>query len=229
MLHKTGGIVINFIKYRETSIIVKIYTEKFGIQSYIVNSIRSQKSKSKMALYQPLTILDLVVYYKNNQGINRISEAKCAYPFNDIPFSPLKSGMAMFITEILSKVLKEETENLPLYHFIRNSILWLDYTQSNFNNFHLQFLLSLSQFLGFIPSSPDELFGQLQIELNPEIKTLQIDVAFKNLIGSKYDEEITFSTQTRRKVLDLLLQFYQLHIGSMGEIKSVQVLKEVLS
>ena len=45
MLEKTEGIVLNYLKYRDTSIIVRIYTRKYGLQSYIVNGIRSQKSK----------------------------------------------------------------------------------------------------------------------------------------------------------------------------------------
>jgi len=81
MLHKTKGIVLNYIKYSDTSIIAKIYTEAFGLQSYIVNSVRSSKAKNKIALFQPLTLLEMVVYHKNHQGLQRISEMRTAEPY----------------------------------------------------------------------------------------------------------------------------------------------------
>ena len=92
MLQKTRGLVLSHIRYQETSIIVKIYTEELGLQSYIVNSVRTKSSKTnKIALFQPLTLLDLVVYYNEKKSINRISEQKCNYPFSSIPFNIVKS------------------------------------------------------------------------------------------------------------------------------------------
>src|SRR6188768_3165830 len=97
MLHKTRGIVFRFTKYGETSIIVNIFTELFGMQSYIVNGVRSKSSKNKIALYQPLTLLDLVVYHRDNANILRIKEIKCLYPYQFIPMDVRKSTIAMFV------------------------------------------------------------------------------------------------------------------------------------
>ncbi|MFC0185163.1 DNA repair protein RecO [Pseudarcicella hirudinis] len=149
MLRKTKGIVINYIRYRETSIIVKIFTEEFGIQTFIENGVRSAKSKNKIALFQPLTLLDLVVYHKEGKDLHRISELKCLIPFQTLPFNIYKSSIALFITEILGKCMKEETGNISLFRFLLNSILWLDAAEDDFENFHLQFLIKLASFLGF--------------------------------------------------------------------------------
>ena len=106
MLHKTKGIVLHFIRYSDTSIIAKIYTEAFGLQSYIVNGVRSKSAKNKIALFQPLTLLDLVVYHKENSTLQRISEMRCAEPYQSIPFKVHKSSIALFTAEILQKTLK---------------------------------------------------------------------------------------------------------------------------
>jgi DNA repair protein RecO (recombination protein O) len=95
MLHKTKGIVIGFIKYGDTSIIAKVYTELYGMQTYIVNGVRSKSSKNKIALFQPLTILDMVVYHKENRDIHRLSEVKCHVIFHSIPFNQKKISMAI--------------------------------------------------------------------------------------------------------------------------------------
>jgi DNA repair protein RecO (recombination protein O) len=125
MLHKTRGIGLSYLRYRESSIITKIYTEAFGIQTYIVNGVRSSKSKNnRIALFQPLPLLDMVVYHKNKEDtVHRISELKCYAPFHSIPFDVIKSSLALFITEILGKTLREEESNELLFRFIEESIL----------------------------------------------------------------------------------------------------------
>jgi DNA repair protein RecO (recombination protein O) len=225
MLYKTRGIVLNYVKYRETSIIVRIFTELFGIQSYIVNSVRSKKG-NKIAFYQPLTLLNLVVYHKHNAGIFRISEISCTEPFLNIPHNHKKSCIAIFITEILNKVLKGETET-NLYNFIHQSILTLENLEENFENFHLQFLLKLSKYLGFEPETEKQILEQVgfipfENDINDESEIL------KALIFSDYNNKLKLSNRSRRKLLDLLLKYYHLHIENFGEIRSIQILKEVL-
>ena len=109
MLYKTRGIVFRFTKYGETSIIVNIFTEMFGLQSYMVNSVRSKSSKNKIALYQPLTLLDLVVYHRENANILRIKELKCLYPYQTIHRDIRKSAIALFLNEILNKAVKDQS------------------------------------------------------------------------------------------------------------------------
>src|SRR5687768_16731291 len=106
MLHKTRGIVFRFTKYGETSIIVNIFTELFGIQSYIVNGVRSKSAKNRIALFQPMTLLDLVVYYRENASIKRIKEIKCLHPYQTVTTDVRKSAVAMFINEVLNKTVK---------------------------------------------------------------------------------------------------------------------------
>src|SRR6478752_6569477 len=107
MLHKTKGVVFRYTRYGETSIIVNIFTELFGLQSYIVNGVRSKSPKSKIALYQPLMLLDLVVYHKENAGIMRIKEVKSLYPYQTLFHDVYKSSVALFINEVLNKSVQE--------------------------------------------------------------------------------------------------------------------------
>src|SRR3954469_12504744 len=109
MLHKTRGVVFRFTKYGETSIIVNIFTELFGLQSYIVNGVRSKSAKNKIALFQPLTLLDLVVYHRENANILRIKEVKCLRAYQDLTSDIKKSSIAMFINEILNKAVKDQS------------------------------------------------------------------------------------------------------------------------
>src|SRR6185369_5739782 len=137
MLHKTRGIVFRFTKYGETSIIVNIFTELFGLQSYIVNGVRSKSSKNKIALYQPLTLLEMVVYHRENANINRIKEVKCFYPYQTIPVDIKKSALAIFINEVLNKTVKDESHAQDLCTFLMESLQALDQMTEKAENFHL--------------------------------------------------------------------------------------------
>ena len=114
MIIKTKGIVLSYIKYGETSIICKIFTETISIQTFIINGIRKSKSKN-IALYQPLTILDLVIYHKESSGIQRIKEAKL-----DVIYKTLHLDIKK-ISNLLGQQVKQPThkEN-KIKHFMRN-------------------------------------------------------------------------------------------------------------
>lgn len=220
MLHKTKGIVFRFTPYGETSIIVSIFTESFGLQSYIVNSVRSKSGKGKIAIYQPLTLLDLVVYHKENAGILRIKEATCNYPYQNLQSNPIKSCIGLFINEVLNKTVKEQAHAGELCNFIFDSLIHLDQS-SRPENFHLVFLIKLSKYLGFGPFA--------KIELGALMLDKQEEVILDELLLCQYDDVIQINNAQRRNLLDAFLRFYNSHVDAMGAIKSVAVLREVLN
>jgi DNA repair protein RecO (recombination protein O) len=222
MLHKTRGVVFRFTKYGETSIIVNIFTELFGLQGYIVNGVRSKSGKNKAALFQPLTLLDLVVYHRENANLNRISEVKCLYPYRSIPLDIRKSSIAVFINEVINKSIKEESHAGELCQFIIDSFIALDNLVIGTENFHLIFLLKLSRLLGFGAHNTEGVMGIRATDQETE-KILDL------LIKSDYLHTVTLTNSQRRVILDLLLKFYCDHIEPFGEIKSIQVLREVMN
>src|SRR6185437_6348183 len=135
MLQKTSGIVISQVKYGESSLIVKIYTEAFGLRSYIVNSVRTKSSKTKSAYFRPLSLLDMVVYNKANSSIQRISELKSLYTYSSLPYERNKIVIGLFIAETLGKTLKEEHPDVDLFQFLLSSFITLDKAESEYANF----------------------------------------------------------------------------------------------
>ncbi len=231
MLHKTRGIALSYIRYRESSIIAKIYTEAFGIQSYIVNGVRSSRSKAnRIALFQPLTLLDLVVYHKNKtDALHRISEIKCRVPFHSLPFEVVKSSLALFLTEILSKSLREEEENLPLFEFLEESIGYLDNAESGYENFHIHTLVQLAFYLGFGMETATDLKNELRENHYPASPDAIQRAALQIWLSAPFGEPVVLDRPRRLSLLNMLLFFYKIHLDSLGEIKSLDVLHEVLN
>lgn len=222
MLHKTPGVVFRFTKYGETSIIVNIFTELFGLQSYIVNGVRSKNGSQKIALFQPLTLLDLVVYHRENANLNRIKEVKCLYPYQTIPMDMRKSAIAIFLNEVINKTVKEESHAQGLCTFMIRSFIAFDSLTEHAENFHLIFLLRLSRLLGFGAHSVIEVLGARMADPQTE-QWLHI------LLTADYGDELAITNAQRRELLDHILRFYADHLENMGELRSIQVLREVLN
>lgn len=221
MLYKTRGIVFRFTKYGDTSIIVNIFTELFGLQTYIVNAVRTKSAKSQIALYQPLTLLNLVVYHKENVAIARIKEVQCAHPFATLHTDVRKSTLALFLNEVLNKSIREQSHASEICSFLFDSLEVLDRLNQGYENFHLVFLIKLSRFLGFGPHSVDEILVGRLIDAEEEM-------VLKSLLTTDFSEQIPMNNNQRRSLLSVILQFYKQHIENFGEVKSVQVLREVL-
>ena len=221
MIFKTRGIVFRFTKYGETSIIVTIFTDVFGLQSYIVNGIRSKSSKNKIALYQPLTLLHLVVYHREHANIERIREVQCMHPYQTLTADVKKSTMAMFITELLNKTIREESHSKDLFTFLSDSLIAIDNLKSGYENAHLLFMIRLSRYLGFGPQFANEILGG-------RVTDEATEKLLKQLLTADYHDTVVISNIQRRAILDLMIRFYSDHIGNLGEIRSVQVLRDIL-
>lgn len=220
MLHKTRGVVFRFTRYGDTSIIVTIFTEAFGLQTYIVNGVRSNNARGKIALYQPLTLLDLVVYHKENASILRIKEAKCLHPYQHLGVEMRKTCVALFVDEVLNKTVKEESHAAELCGFLIESLIALDDSPQP-ENFHLIFLVRLSRWLGFGAQDPADIWGGVSPDPS-------IDERLRALLSANYTTPLAFTGAERQELLALVLRFFAAHVESLGELKSLAVLREVL-
>lgn len=225
MIIKSKGIVLSYMKYGETSIIARIFTEGGGYGSYIVNSIRSQKSKKSIGYFQPFTILDLVLYVKETRDLQRISEFKSHYPLHHIHQDLVKSSITLFLTEVFSKLLQsEQSPNPELYVFAEESIKSFDKLDSGVGNFHLQFLLKMGPFLGYAIDDIDTLFSSTD-RLSPSNENHEILDA---LMKESYGSDIKMSREARNVMLDSILGYYQ-HHAHITKPKSLEVLRSILN
>ena len=221
MISKTKGLVLSYIKYGDTSIICKIFTDSFGLQSYIINGIRNSKSKN-IALYQPLNILDMVVYHKKNSGVQRIKEAKLDVIYTSIHNDMKKVSVCFFLSEFLSKILNNEIDQEDKFDFIQNSLIEFDRLNSRFSNFHIQFLIKLSKYYGIDIISLDQL-----IVSNNTDKVL--DDFVQKCIDENYQGNINSNNILRNKVINLIIEYFSIHLEINIKLKSTDVLKEIFN
>ena len=241
MLHKTSGIILQTTNYSDTSLIAKIYTERFGLQSYMISGARSKKSKTKASLFQPMTIIDIEVSNSTKSNLHRISEISIQYPYSDIPYNIVKSSIAIFLNEVLFRSLKEEHPDEDLFSFIKNSLLILDIKNESCSNFHLCFLVQISKFFGFYPqgsfSETNSYFdlcdGKFSSRLPSHNNYFNSTNSFllDRIMCSKFENihELKIDSIQRKNLINGLVFFFKFHIPSFGEIKSMAVLEEVIN
>jgi len=239
MLVKTNAIVLSKLKYGDHDVIVKCYTKNRGVVSYLLKGIlKSKRSNSKIAYYQPLSQLEIEENYKAHQSLHFISDVKLSVPYHSMHTNILKAAIVMFLSEVLATTLKEEESNLALYEFLETTLQWLDH-ETDFANFHLLFLLELSKHLGFYPDTEQSSFPYFNLstgsfELKPQQNyTVSGDNLkfLKALLGIKFDElsTVKMASSQRQTLLNTLLFYFELHLSDFRKPKSLQVLQQVFN
>jgi len=244
MVHKTRGIVLRTVKYGETSVIVSIFTELFGVQSYLVNGVRtnSPKGSSKTGFFQPAAILDLLVYHREPRNLQRIKEYNWAVLYQKIFFDVITNAVALFIIELLQKCLKQPEANPELYYFAEDALTRLDGSEEAVQaNFPLYFALHIAGFFGLRIDdnySPKRKFLDLQEGFFTEEKPPHphfLEDPFSGYISTLLKvmqpeelPELPLNREQRRILMEACQDFFALHISGFGAMKTIPVLRTIL-
>lgn len=210
------------------------------MQSYLVKGARSKRSSMRSSNFQPLTLLNMVVYHREKNELQHIREVEVAEPFHSISSHLLKSMIAIFLSELLLKSVKEGEADAEMFEFLASSLHLFDMQEDGIENFHLYLLIKLSRYLGFYPQGKperDESYFDLREgkfsghrpahpdHLDPPQSR---NMYALSLIGAGELEKVVLNYDSRSQLLSALLIYYQIHLSGLGNIKSYEVLKEVL-
>ena len=239
MLVTTEALVLSKTNYSETSLIVRCYTRSDGIKSYMIKGGKQGRKGSKTtALFQPLYQLEITAHHKNKSGLSIPKSIKMSRPYQTIPYQMNKIAVVLFLSEVLSSALREEETNVSLFHYLTSSLYWFD-MQDDVANFHIFFLLSLTKHLGFFPDLRDQNHPYFDMEngcFSAQKSRQQIDdpraiSVFKSFLGTTFDKlsEVLVSNTERKQLLELLMQYYQIHLHGFSRPKSLNILHEIYS
>jgi DNA repair protein RecO (recombination protein O) len=236
---KTRGIVLQTVKYSESSVIVRIFTERLGLVSYIVKGVRSNRSSAKAAMLRPLTLLEMDVTHRENKGLQNIKEYKRAYNYSSLPFDTVKASIALFMLEVISKSLKEHDPHEETFEFVYDCFCHMDEMTVINNDLHLQFLVHYAGYLGFAPhgESSDETpyFDMQEGSFTRDYlgSSMILDRSTSELISLLSATAILqplpirLNRQIRKDLLHHLLKYYSLHLEGFTGLRSPEVLEMI--
>lgn len=239
MIDSTKAIVLHQIKYSDSGIVVQLFARKYGRISCLIKGLRSKNSGKHNVLFQPMSILEMAIYYKESREMQIMKDFSASYSPADIYSDIRKSSVALFLGEVLTTVLREESPNIELFDFLENSILYFDNSRERYANFHLAFLAGLSTYLGFEPRKPeahcDKYFDMLNGKFIPyppahgNYAVQEISCILPSLFSSSYEnaDKIMLTGALRNEVLETLMKYFSIHLPGLKRINSLAVLKEV--
>lgn len=240
MLVKTRAILFKTHKYSENSVIARFYTEEFGLESFIINNIRSKKAAINAAHLQPLNLLETDIYQRNNANLQRIKELRCQPTLHNVYTDFAKTSVIIFMQEVLNKVIVEKEKNPEMFDFLFNNICWLDASEKLPAIYPVYWLLQLSRPLGFFPETDSWTENSMFLpnhgvftheKTEPVFFSTESAVCIHQLCGASLGNFAAINPPAvlRRQLLEQILFYYRIHIEGFNELKSHKVLAEVLA
>lgn len=221
MIEKTRAIVLHTLRYTDSKVIVTMFTQLHGAVGFMVRMPHSRRSVMQNVLLTPLSLLEVDLDYQDSARLQRLVDVRVDEPYQSLPYHPMKQTIALFLSEFLYYSLREEQTNPELYDYLESSLLWLDNRSERFANFPLTFLIRLSRFLGFWPDTEEaqKVLRQGEDTLVPLM--LRMDFPTMHLF--------IFTREQRQRLMQVLNDYYRLHVPHFPELKSMAILREVLS
>ncbi len=236
MVQNTRGIVLHKTNYSENSIVVQLYTLHFGKLSILVQGAKKKRARSKIALFEPLSILELTGNFSNTAKLIRPTEISMFISLQETHTKISKSLIVLFLSEVIHKSIKESFPEPDLYIYLEKSLVQLEKTNDSIANFHLVFLVGLSRFLGFLPfkssghyfSISDGVFSNIIPSSGLYLKEEEKEIFYSLLDITLQDcHQLSLNSVQRKTALQNVLDYYKVHISNMGEIKSHHVLETI--
>lgn len=236
---KTRAIVLKTIRYGDNSLIVKLLTEQYGLQSFMVKGAFNKNAKIRAALFQPLTLLD-IVFAKSRGELGYLKEAGIEYAYQDIPININKNAIVLFVCELLSKSIQDTETDEELFGFIHRALTHLDEMTDNYADFPLKFALQLTNFLGFSPNITNYQQGfvfdlEEGIYRHDSVNAIYVidpqhsEIFYRLCCSNIFDDsKLNINYQERRHLIEAVIAYYKLHVSGFNEMKSADVLKTVL-
>ncbi|NNF35612.1 MAG: DNA repair protein RecO [Saprospiraceae bacterium] len=236
---KSQGIVIKSLKYRESSLIVDIYSREKGLRSYIVNGVRKAKSRMSPSLFQHGTIVDMIAYDSNPGRLSRIKEISLSYHYNHLPFEIGKSSIALFLLELIQTTIKESEQNFPLYEFLEGWLKFIDVYEGSLSLPHIKFMAEYPSYLGFKPmnnQSDEKPYFHLEYgyfvhdyERIDQVLNKEVSHALRTIFLTKKEDlpMLHIPKHDRELLINGLLSFYKWHIDDFRDLKSYDILKQL--
>jgi DNA repair protein RecO (recombination protein O) len=216
-----------------------MYTEQKGHQTFIIHSVRKAKATTPPSYLQLMTLVDLVGYHSDHKKIHHIKEVRLEHVYSSIPFDMRKSAVVTCLAEICSRCIMTADPHPELFTFMHDELVKYDDPETYDRDFMIRFLVGLSHSLGFgIDLSQQDLstgffdlldghFSGLQ-PTHDYLMSKEDYRALQQILSDENRNDPNIPLETRRRLIDQLIMYYQLHVESLREVHSIKILRELL-
>jgi DNA repair protein RecO (recombination protein O) len=240
MLLHSRGIVLRAIRYAETSLIADIFTEAYGLRTFIAGSVRTPRARMAQGLFQPMQPVELVAYFKDKpDALNRLKELRAGQVFHHIHADIRKGAVLLFCAEVCRKCVQEADENRDLFAFLISFLEWLDREEVAVALAPQAFLIGCSRYLGFHPEDPGDntnlcfdlvngIFGK-ESDMQGPFLSPSISAHMLQIMRSAWSDlnKLDIRKEERKQLLEALILFYQQQVSGFSDVHTPEVMEWV--
>jgi DNA repair protein RecO (recombination protein O) len=232
------AIVLQNIKLGDRKFLVKLYSREQGLLTLACTAGKAAGAKIKFSGIQSLNLIQAEMVVKQNKDVHQLHEAHCYYVYDKIPFNFSKLSIAQFVNELLLKCLKEQQANPHLFTFLETCLCYLNDEEQQYINLHLYVLQELPKYLGFEPQNNyggnNLYFDCREGCFTPHILTYPLGLnADESVLFSEFLKinclQSALSAVQRSTLIDIYVAYYKHHIPAFNDLKSLTVLKTVMT
>ena len=234
---------LTFIALRSTPIsdkksVLNAYSLQAGRVAFVVSGGASREAVRRRAILQPLCIAEGVASGRNGGELLTLSQISAVRPMPGLFGNPVKNAVALFVTELLTVLLREGQPDPHLFNYIEMAIGRLaNATTRQAANFHICFLLHLARIVGIEPDwetfapglalNLDEGLFCPASTVAPRMLSVDESAAAARLSRITFDNMgwFRFSRQQRNRALDVILAYFSLHYAPLASLRSLEVVR----
>lgn len=233
------GIVLNTIRYSDRQNIVRVLTEEMGLLSCAVAQGGGKGARRLASVLMPLSLVEAEARILPGRDLATLRDVVRSHPLAAIYADPVKSAVAIYITELLVHTITGQQRDTALFRFVREGVITLEGLGSGVANFHLYFTFGLGALLGIRPDIDGYRQGDwFDMEggtfgRNPSLRGSWLPPERARvivLLARMRPDNLhlfRFSRGERGEVLDTMLAYFRLHNSSLGSLRSPEVLKQL--
>lgn len=239
VIEKIHGVVLGVIRHNDRNNIVTLYTAERGRISFLSSAAGGKSGRMRRARLSPLAMVESDVNFRESRELQYLGAVEVVAPWRELYFDPMKAPIVIFISEFLNKLLRTSGPDPAMWAFVTRSLAALDCARRGLANYHLAFLIRMLPIVGIapdtIPWQRGDLFDMRTAEFTPlppghsDILPADESAAIATLMRINYRNMhlFRFNVGQRRRLLNVLLHYYSLHLPMPSQLKSVEVLSEL--
>jgi len=223
MILNTNAIVLHRMKYKNSSLIARIFTENSGKMSIIINGANKRKDNIS-GIVEPPNIINLNYYKRKTGTLQTGKEANFLYNNSAIKNNIIQLSAALSIVEIIDKTFHENDVNSDVYNLACQTLKIINDDICDVKLILSFFLLNLIELLGFMIDLENEM--NLPILINKEIKLFLIDLDKSSLNNLN---DLNHEKNNLVEIITILEIYIKQHLKLNGDIQSLTLIKEIIN
>lgn len=237
MLTRSRCIVLRVIKFKDSQMIVSVLSRELGRISIIVTLGKGRESARKRALLMPGSGIDAIIDMRENRSLQTLADPMPTRTM--LLDNPVKTTLILFVCDFLNTILRDCQPDETLFEFADSTIDEITRTSGSLANLPICFLIELQRFMGIEPDvatyRPGAFFDMTNgvFRNGATVGSRLLDprqsaeAVLLCRMNRRNQSRFRLSRADRAEALDLILEYYSIHFGTVRSLNSLDVLRSL--